>query len=58
MKRIQVGPLKGKVGIRAVDGAQLVKDKTTAYWKAFSELEADYVSMLGPTPMANVDVVS
>jgi hypothetical protein len=53
-KKTQIGRLRGKVGIAVVDEAHRLKDKSTVHWKAFDELQADHVYVLGATPMANV----
>jgi hypothetical protein len=49
---------KGRVGIAGADEAHRMKNEETARWKAFSELDADYIIIIGATPMANVGVVS
>jgi SNF2 family DNA or RNA helicase len=57
-KKRHIGLLKGAVCIAAVDEAQRLKDKESQRWKAFDELKAEFVFVLGATPMANVGVVS
>jgi hypothetical protein len=52
------GNQKGMVGISMLDEAHRHKDKESMRWKAFKELEGDYVVVIGATPMANVGVVS
>jgi len=54
---IYTGLQKGRVGIAGVDEAHRLKDNETMRWKAFKELEAEYVLIIGATPMANVSVV-
>jgi SNF2 family DNA or RNA helicase len=51
------GLLKGRVSIAAVDEAQRLRDRETLLWKGFPKLEAEFIFVLGATPMANIGVV-